>query len=69
MKLVIKCPLVIKYLDNKTHRLHTRKYYDVKYGSSFEEWPSKARKLIDDINITIVAIYFQFDLLEQMGGG
>ena len=38
----------IKYLDDNTKRLHTRRFNNVIYGSSFEQWPDEAQKLIDD---------------------
>lgn len=61
--------LVIKYLDDNTRRLHTRRFNNVIYGSSFEQWPIKAQKLIDDMCKTIISIYFQADLFERMESG
>jgi len=58
--------LVIKYLDDNTKCLHTRRFNNVIYGSSFEQWPAEAQKLIDDINKTIISIYFQADLFERL---
>ena|GEM_PF-6689494 len=61
--------LVIKYLDDNTKRLHTRRFNNVIYGSSFEQWPAEAQKLIDDMNKTIISIYFQADLFERLESG
>ena len=61
--------LVIKYLDDNTKRLHTRTFNNVIYGSSFEQWPIKAQKLIDDMDKIIVSIYFQADLFERLESG
>lgn len=58
--------LVIKYLDDNTKRLHTRRFNNVIYGSSFEQWPIKAKKLIDDMDKTIITIYFQLNLFERL---
>lgn len=58
--------LVIKYLDDNTRRLHTRTFNNVIYGSSFEQWPAEAQKLIDDMGKTIISIYFQTDLFERL---
>lgn len=61
--------LVIKYLDDNTKRLHTRTFNNVIYGSSFERWPIKAQKLIDDMDKTIITIYFQLDIFERLESG
>lgn len=61
--------LVIKYLDDNTRRLHTRRFNNVIYGSSFEQWPIKAQKIIDDMSKTIISIYFQADLFERLESG
>lgn len=58
--------LVIKYLDDNTKRLHTRRFNNVVYNSSFEQWPAEAQKLIDDMGKTIISIYFQTDLFERL---
>ena len=58
--------LVIKYLDDNTKRLHTRRFNNVIYNSSFEQWPAEAQKLIDDMGKTIISIYFQADLFERL---
>lgn len=58
--------LVVKYLDDNTRRLHTRTFNNVIYGSSFEQWPAEAQKLIDDMGKTIISIYFQLDLFERL---
>lgn len=61
--------LVIKYLDDNTKRLHTRRFNNVIYGSSFEQWPAEVQKLIDDMGKTIISIYFQADLFERLESG
>lgn len=58
--------LVVKYLDDNTRRLHTRTFNNAIYGSSFEQWPAEAQKLIDDMGKTIISIYFQLDLFERL---
>lgn len=59
--------LIIKYLDNTTKRVNKRCYNDV-FSYSINK-PSAAKKLIDDINTTIIEIYLQPDVFERMESG
>lgn len=60
--------LIIKYLDNTTKRVNKRCYNDV-FSYSINKWPSAAKKLIDDINTTIIEIYLQPNVFERMESG
>ncbi len=61
--------LIIKYLDDNTKRLHKRTFNNVVYGSPVELWPAKAQKLIDDMDKTIITIYFQLDVFGRAESG
>lgn len=65
---MITMKLIIKYLDNTTKRVNTRCYNDV-FSYSVNKWPSAAKKLIDDINTTIIEIYLQPNVFERMESG